>query len=135
MTLRGIPQGGVPIGMQNAVNGTVTVMNLTSLATGNAQNAANSLLPSDFVIVTVADGTNKGLTIPDPNKYGGAVGDAWLVTNGQSGQTINVYPPTGGNIDGAGNNTAATCAAGATLTLLLVSWTATTSVWIGDGGS
>lgn len=135
MTLRGIPQGGVPVGMMNAVNGTPILLNLTTLASGNSQNAANSIMPSDFVIIGTADGTNKGITLPDPNKYGGALGDSFLVLNGQTGQTINVFPPTGGNIDGAGSNTAATAAAGTSLTIYLQSFTATTSVWISDGGS
>lgn len=135
MTLRGIPQGGVPAGMMNAIQGTPVLMNLTTLASGNSQNAANSIMPSDLVLVGTADGTNKGITLPDPNKYGGAFCDSFLVINGQSGQTINVYPPTGGNIDGAGANTAATCAVGTTLTLYLQSFTSTTSVWVSDGGS
>jgi hypothetical protein len=133
MTLRGIPQGGVTVGMQNAVSGTPTIVNLTALAGGNSQGAG--LLPSDLVMVSTAGSSNLSVTLPDPNKYGGAVGDSWLVLNGQSGQTINVFPPTGGNINGAGNNTAITVAQGKSATLYLQSWTATTSVWISDNGA
>jgi hypothetical protein len=132
MTLRSVPQG-VPVGMQNAVNGTVTVMNLTALATGTAQGGG--LLPSDFVIVTTATSSNNALTLPDPNKYGGAVGDAWYIAVGQVANQVNLFPPTGGAIDAAGTNASISIAAGNTATLILVSWTATSSVWIADGGS
>ncbi len=133
MTLRGIPQGGVPVGMQNAVNGTPTLMNLTALAGGNLQGAG--LLPSDLVLVGTASSGNLSVTLPDPNKYGGAFLDSWLVLNGQSGQTINVFPPVGGNIDAAGLNTAVTLAQGTSGTFYLQSFTATTSIWVADGGS
>lgn len=132
MTLRGIPQS-LPIAQQNAANGTPALLNLTLLLSGNSQNSL--ILPTDAVLISTADGTNKGVTLPDPNKYGGTLMDTWLVVNGQSGQTINVYPPTGGNIDGAGLNTAATLAQGTTITFYLQSFTATTSVWVADGGS
>lgn len=133
MTLRGIPQGGVPVGMQNAVNGTPTLMNLTSIGGGNAQGAA--LVPSDLVIIGTAGASNLAVTLPDPNKYGGAFADSWLVINGQSGQTVNVFPPTGGNIDGTGANASVAVAQGATATFYLQSFTASSSVWIADGGS
>jgi hypothetical protein len=135
MTLRGIPQGGVPIGMMNAIQGFPTTMNLTALTSGNSQNAAGSLLPSDFVFVTTADGTNKGVTLPDPNKYGGTLGDIWTVANSASGQTISVFPPTGGNISGGGNNSPSTIVNNKVNNYYLVSFTATTSVWTVDAGA
>lgn len=135
MTLRGIPQGGVPVGMMNAIQGTPVTMNLTTLTSGNTQNAAGSLLPSDFVFVTTADGTNKGVTLPDPNKYGGTQGDIWTVVNGASGQTLSVFPPTGGNISGIGSNSASTIANNKINNYYLVSYTATTSVWTVDAGA
>lgn len=121
------------MGMMNAIQGTPLILNLTALAGGNSQGAG--LLPSDLVMVGTAGSTNLAVTLPDPNKYGGAVGDSWLVLNGQSGQTINVFPPTGGNINGAGQNTAITVAQGKSATVYLQSWTATTSVWISDNGA
>ncbi len=133
MTLRGIPQGGVGVGMQNAVNGTPVVLNLTTLASGGSQG--NGLMPSDFVIVTTADGTNKALTLPDPNKYGGVSGDCFIVINSASGQTLNIFPPTGGNISGAGANTASTLAQNKVNNYYMVSFTATTSVWTVDAGA
>jgi hypothetical protein len=135
MTLRGIPQGGVPIGMMNAVQGTAVAMNLTALTSGNSQNAAGSLLPSDLVLITTADGTNKGVTLPDPNKYGGAPGDIWVTVNANSGQNVSVYPPTGGNISNAGANTASTLTNNKVNNYYLVSFTATTSVWTVDAGA
>lgn len=135
MTLRGIPQGGVSIGMMNATSGSPTTMNLTTLATGNSQNAANSLLPSDFVAITTADGTNKGVTLPDPNKYGGTFGDVWTVLNSNSGQNISVFPPTGGNISNAGANTANTLTNNKVNNYYLISFTATSSVWTVDAGA
>lgn len=135
MTLRAIPQGGVPIGMMNAIQGTAVTMNLTTLATGNSQNAAGSILPSDMVFITVADGTNKGVTLPDPNKYGGALGDIFTVVNSASGQTISVFPPAGGNISGAGSNTASSLVNNKVNNYYLVSFTATSSVWTVDAGA
>jgi hypothetical protein len=133
MVLRAIPQGGVPIGMQNAVNGTVTVMNLTALATGTAQGGG--LLPSDYVIVTTATGSNDAVTLPNPNLYGAAVGDQWYVAVGQVSSPVLIYPPTGGTIDAGSANASLSVSAGNTATLILVSWTATSSIWIADGGT
>jgi|SRR5579862_5028826 len=132
MTIFSQPQGAAP-GQVKACVGTPVVVNLTTAVSGNSQNSY--LVPTDFVIVATADSSNKGVTIPDPNKYGGTPGDSFLVINGQSGQTINVFPPTGGNIDAAGSNTAITVAVGTTATVYLQSFTATTSVWISDAGS
>lgn len=133
MTLRGIPQGGVPVGMQNAVNGSVSVPSLIAVASGNAQNGF--IAPSDFVIITTVNSSNTAITLPDPNKYGGAVGDSWYIAVGQVANSVLVFPPTGGAIDAAGTNNSITVAAGNTVTLILVTWTSTTSVWIADGGS
>lgn len=133
MTLRGIPQGGVPIGMQNALNGTVSVVSLVTLAAGTTQNVQT--LPSDFVIIATTNAGNTALTIPDPNKYGGVPGDMWLVAVGQVTNSVLIFPPTGGAIDAAGANASVTCAAGTTSTFILQSFTATSSVWIADGGS
>lgn len=132
MTLRAVLQG-FPSGQMNAANGTPANVNLTAIAGGASQNGY--IASTDLQIVTTADGTNKAITLPDPNKYGGTLADSFLILNGQSGQTLNVFPPTGGNIDAAGANTAVTCAQGASLTIYLVTFTATTSVWIADGGS
>ncbi len=134
MPLRGLPQGGVPIGMMNAIQGTVSVVSLITLAAGTSQNVV--LFPSDFVIVTATNAGNSALTLPDPNKYGGVPGDQWVLAVGQVGGTaVSIFPPTGGTIDAASANAAVTAAAGTTATFILQSFTATTSVWIGDGGS
>lgn len=132
MTIFSQPQGSAP-GQLKACVGTPQVINLTTAVSGNTQNSY--LVPTDFSIITTADSSNKGVTLPDPNKYGGTAGDSFLVLNGQSGQTLNVFPPTGGNIDGAGANTAITLAQGTTATIYLQSFTSTTSVWISDAGS
>jgi len=134
MTLRGIPQG-LGVGQMNAIQGTVTVMTLTTLATGDSQNATGSVIPSDFVIVTTADGTNKGITLPDPNKYGGTPGDCFTVVNSASGQTLDIFPPTGGNISAAGANTASTLVVNKTKAFYLVSFTSTTSVWVASASA
>jgi hypothetical protein len=133
MTLRAIPQGGVPVGQMNAIQGTVSTVSLTALAAGNVQNSV--IFPSDFVIVTAATGSFLAITLPDPNKYGGAPGDVFTIVNSASGQTLNVFPPTGGNISGAGANTASTLANNKVNNYYLVSFTATTSVWTVDAGA
>lgn len=132
MTIFSQPQGAAG-GQVKAAVGTPVVLNLTTQAGGNSQNGF--ICPTDFCMVTTADASNKTLTLPDPNKYGGTAGDSFLILNGQSGQTISIFPPTGGNIDAAGSNTAVTQAVGTTITVYLASFTATTSVWIGDTGT
>lgn len=132
MTIFGQPQG-TPISQIKACVGTPALVNLTTQAAGNSQNGF--LVPTDYTIVSTADASNKTLTLPDPNKYGGTLGDTFLIVNGQSGQTVSIFPPTGGNIDAAGANTAVTAAVGTTATVILQSYTATTSVWISDAGS
>lgn len=124
---------GTPTGQVKACVGTPVVVNLTTQAGGSGQNGY--IASTDFQIVTTADTTNKVITLPDPNKYGGTAGDSFLIVNGQSGQTLSVFPPTGGNIDAAGANTAVTLGQGTTGTFYLASFTATTSVWINDAGS
>jgi hypothetical protein len=132
MSLRGIPQG-VGVGQFNALNGTPTTVSLTALAAGNVQNSV--VCPSDFVFVTAATGSFLSITLPDPNKYGGAVGDSFTIVNSATGQTLNIFPPVGGNISGAGANTANTLANNKVNNYYLVSFTATTSVWTVDAGA
>lgn len=132
MTIRGLPQGS-PQGALNAAAGTPKVINLTTIAGGASQNGY--IADTDLLIVTTADGTNKSITLPDPNKYGGTPGDDWTVINSGSGQTLNVFPPTGGNISGAGSNTADTITNQKATTYWLVSFTATTSVWVRQVGA
>lgn len=132
MALRGIPQG-VPIGQFNALDGTPVVVNLTTAVSGSSQNGF--VATSDYQIVTTADGTNKAITLPDPNKYGGAVGDSFTIVNSASGQNLSVFPPTGGNISGAGSNTANTLTNNKVSTYYLVSFTSTTSVWTVGAGA
>ena len=132
MTLRAFPQG-TPAGTMNAITGTPAVVNLTTIAGGGSQNGY--IATTDLQIVTTADGTNKAITLPDPNKYGGTAGDDFIIVNSNSGQTLNIFPPTGGNINAAGSNTAVTVSANKSITIYLVSYTATTSVWTGFAGA
>jgi len=113
----------------NAIAGTPLVYNLTAIAGGGSQNGTGTILSTDYAIVNVADGTNLAVTLPDPNKYGGTPGDCFTVVNGASGQTLKVYPPTGGNISGAGANTNISITTSKTSQVRLVSFTSTTSVW------
>jgi hypothetical protein len=132
MTIFSQPQGAAS-GQIKAAVGTPVVLNLTTLVSGGTQNSF--IAPTDFSIITTSDAVNKAITLPDPNKYGGTAGDSFLLVAGQVGTTVLIFPPTGGNIDGAGANASVNLAAGTTLTAYLQSFTATTSVWIGDGGS
>ena len=112
-----------------AIAGEPVVVNLTTVAGGGSQNGTGTIMASDYYIVTVADGTNLAVTLPDPNKYGGTPGDLFTVVNAASGQTLKVYPPTGGNISAAGANAAASITNNKTTQFRLASFTATASVW------
>lgn len=120
---------GTPVGQMNAIAGTPIQYNLTTIAGGGAQNGVGTILSGDLAIITVADGTNLAVTLPDPNKYGGTSGDWFEVVNANSGQTIKVFPPTGGNISGAGANTNISISNNKATKIRLISFTATTSVW------
>jgi hypothetical protein len=136
MTLRAIPQGGVPAGMMNAIQGTVQMLDgsaSTGLSIGNAQGTY--VLPTDFCITTKLDGSNKAVTLPDPAKLGMVPGDSIFIGNAQSGQTLSIYPPTGGTIDAGSANAAVTAAVGTSQTLYVVSAAAGASAWLADGGS
>lgn len=124
---------GTPVSQVRACVGTPAVLNLTTLVAGSTQNSL--VMPTDYSIVTTSDAANKSLTLWDPNKYGGTAGDQFIVAAGQVGTTLTIFPPTGGAIDAAGANNSVNITAGATVTFILQSFTATTSVWIGDGGS
>ena len=121
--------GGNSVGSFQAIAGTPTVLNLTAIAGGANQNGVGAIVGSDVSIVTVADGTNLAVTLPDPAKYGGTPGDLFTVVNAATGQTLKVFPPTGGNISGAGANTAISISTSKTTEIRLASFTATTSVW------
>ena len=124
---------GTPQGTVKACVGNPSVLNLTTLVAGSTQNSL--VMPSDYCIVTTSDASNKSLTLPDPNKYGGTAGDTFLVAAGQVGTTLTIFPPTGGAIDAAGANASVNVTAGTTATFILQAYTATTSTWIGDSGS
>jgi hypothetical protein len=132
MTIRGYPQGSTQ-GAINAAAGTPKVINLTTIAGGASQNGY--VAETDYLMVTTADGTNKVITLPDPNKYGGTPGDDFVIVNSASGQTLSVYPPTGGNISGAGANTAASISNNITSCFCLISFTASASVWTSQVGA
>lgn len=132
MTIFGQPQG-TSSGTLKACVGTPVVLNLTTLAAGSTQNSF--VAPTDYCIVTTSDASNKSITLPDPNKYGGTPGDTFMIAAGQVGTTLTVFPPTGGSIDAAGANASVNVAAGTTGTFILQAFTSTTSTWIGDSGS
>jgi hypothetical protein len=121
--------GGNSVGNMQAIAGTPQVINLTTIAGGGSQNGTGTIMSSDYWIVNTADATNLAVTLPDPNKYGGTAGDTFTLVNGASGQTLKLYPPTGGNISGAGSNTNISITTSKTTQVRLVSYTATTSVW------
>lgn len=121
--------GGNSVRSMQAIAGTPKVVNLTTIAGGGNQNGVGTIFDSDYWIVNVADGTNLATTLPDPNLYGGTPGDTFTLVNGASGQTLKIFPPTGGNISGAGANTAISVTTSKTSQVRLVSFTSTTSVW------
>jgi len=132
MTIRAYPVG-TPVASLNAAAGTPTIVNLTTAVSGNVQGGF--VAPTDLLLVTTADGTNKSVTLPDPAKYGGSAGDCWEVVNAASGQTVSVFPPVGGNISGAGANTADTITNNKSACYYLVSFTSSTSVWTSQKGA
>lgn len=121
--------GGNSSGSFQAIAGDPVVYNLTTIAGGGSQNGTGTILSSDYAIISTADGTNLAVTLPDPNKYGGTPGDLFTIVNAASGQTIKVFPPTGGNISGTGSNTNISITNNKTTQVRLISFTATTSVW------
>lgn len=126
--------GGNSVGSFNAIAGTPVVLNLTTIAGGNNQNGTGAILATDYAIVGTADTNNLAVSLPDPNKYGGTAGDRFFVVNG-SNQTLKIFPPTGGNISGAGANTAITVVTLKSDWVVLQSFTATTSVWVSMVGA
>lgn len=128
MTIYSQPVGN-SIGSLNAIAGTPLTYNLTTIAGGGSQNGTGTILSTDYALISTADGTNLAVTLPDPNKYGGTPGDVFTVVNAASGQTVKVFPPTGGNISGAGANTNASITNNKTSQFRLISFTSTTSVW------
>jgi hypothetical protein len=122
--------------MQNAVNGTVLMLDGSSATGAKIGNTQGTYVaPTDFIITTKLDATNLAITLPDPAKLGLTGGDSFFFGNAQSGQTLSIYPPTGGSIDGGSANAAATCAQGTTLTIYVVATTSGASTWLADGGS
>jgi hypothetical protein len=136
MTLRSIPQGGVTVGMMNAIQGTVLMLDGSSATGAKIGNAQGTYVaPTDFIIATKLDSTNLAITLPDPAKLGMTGGDSIFIGNAQSGQTLSVYPPTGGSIDGGSTNAAVTLSQGTTQTFYVVSAASGASTWLADGGS
>lgn len=136
MTLRSVPQGGVTVGMMNAIQGTVLMLDGSSATGAKIGNAQGTYVaPTDFIITTKLDATNLAITLPDPAKLGMIGGDSIFIGNAQSGQTLSVYPPTGGSIDAGSANAAVTIAVGTTQTIYLVSAASGASTWLADGGS
>ena len=134
MPLYGYP-GGIPVGSFDNVVGAPIIYNLTTIAGGGSQNGTGTILQSDYAIVSTADGTNLAVTLPDPNKYGGQAGDLFTVVNAASGQTLKVFPPTGGNISGTGSNTNISISNNKTTQIRLISFTSSTSVWTSQVGA
>jgi hypothetical protein len=133
-----MPLYNFPIGNSTksfkAIAGSPEVINLTTIAGGGSQNGVGTIM-SDYWIVSTADGTNLAVTLPDPNLYGGHAGDLFTLVNAASGQTLKIYPPTGGNISGTGANTNISVSNNKTTQVRLVSFTATTSVWTSQVGA
>jgi hypothetical protein len=127
MPIYAFPQG-TPNATFDALAGNPVAYNLTTIAGGGSQNGTGTILSSDYAFVNTADGTNLAVTLPDPNKYGGTMGDLFTVVN-SSNQTLKVFPPTGGNISGAGTNTNISITTLKTTQIRLISYTATSSVW------
>lgn len=134
MPLYALP-GGNSVQSFQAIAGTPKVVNLTTIAGGGSQNGTGTIMDTDLWLVPTADGTNLAVTLPDPAKYGGTAGDLFTVVNAGSGQTLKLYPPTGGNISGAGANTNISITTNKTTQVRLVSYTSTTSVWTSQVGA
>jgi hypothetical protein len=92
---------GLPIGNMNAILGAVTAVSLITAASGTAQNGYK--MPTDFVVITAANGSNTAVTLPDPYLQNWNVGDSYKIVNAST-QACVIFPPTGGNINGAGAN-------------------------------
>lgn len=127
--------GGNSVGSFAAVAGRPLTYNLTTIAGGGSQNGTGTILQTDLAIVSTADSTNLAVTLPDPNLYGGTPGDKFTVVNAASGQTLKIFPPTGGNISGTGANTNISVSNNKTTSVYLVSFTSTTSVWTSHVGA
>lgn len=81
----------------------VGIASVAQTATGASQNSL--ALPSDFVVYT-ASTLNNGPTLPAVSALGfPGVGDSYIVVN-HSGNSINVWPPTGGKIANGSANAA-----------------------------
>lgn len=92
---------GLAVNNMNAVLGTVTAVSLITAASGTAQNGYK--MPTDFVVITAANGSNTAVTLPDPYLQNWNVGDSYKVINATT-QACVIFPPTGGNINNAGAN-------------------------------
>jgi hypothetical protein len=99
---------GNPIATTNALLGYVTSVSLITAASGTAQNGYKA--PSDVIVVTAANGSNTAITLPDPFLQNWNPGDFYECVNGTS-QACVIFPPTGGNINGAGANASVALAA------------------------
>lgn len=104
--------GGLFANTAAAVTGSVAT-GITAGAT-QTQAGATPLTASSNVVGTVGT-TNDGVILP-----AGAVGDDVFVRN-SGANTVKVYPPVGGSINGGTANAAVTLAAGASTRFLYTS--------------
>ena len=101
-----MPSRSYPIGLGSTANieavlGTRAVISLITKAAGTAQGGY--VAERDIIVVTGANSSNTAITIPDPALTGYGPADFYEFVNGTS-QACVIFPPTGGNIDGAGAN-------------------------------
>lgn len=108
-----MPSRNYPVGIgsphnMNAVLGTPLAVSLVSKASGTAQNGY--IAERDLIVVTAASASHTAVTVPDPALTGFGVGDFYEFVNGTT-QACVIFPPTGGNINGAGANASVALAA------------------------
>jgi hypothetical protein len=80
-------------------------------ATGTNQATAYPLGPHKLAAHVTSTPSGTGLMLPSPR-----VGSVVLVRNDDGSNSLSVYPPVGGTINGGSVNAAATIAAGASAT-------------------
>jgi hypothetical protein len=99
---------------------------VTTAAAGTTAADAGALPPAKSILpVSGADGT-KGVILDIHDAY---LGNMVRVANLVSTAVLKVYPPTGGTINGAAANAAASSASGKGMTLVCLAATSTGGTW------
>lgn len=91
----------LPLHVSN-IKGTV---NVSQTAAGSTQGTATAMLADHVLVASVTAGT--GIILPAATPL-----EIFTVANGDSGDALLVYPPTGGKINNAAANAALSLAAG-----------------------